>query len=110
METNQDAIDRYYKYYSLSGVSPKLLKNEEHFNLHIRPKKEKRSEQPKVIVWKANAVQDYDLLELPMDVSPVRVQQGCAGRSRQGREDGRLGQKRWRASGPLGADSYRHYG
>jgi len=60
-------IDRYYKLFSLSGVSPKLLKNEEHFNLHIRPKKEKRSEQPKAIVWEANAVQDSDLLELPMD-------------------------------------------
>lgn len=60
-------IDRYYKLYSLSGVSPKLLKNEEHFNLHIRPKKVKRSEQPKVVIWKANAVQDSDLLELPMD-------------------------------------------
>src|SRR6185295_757728 len=65
-------IDRYYKYYSLSGVSPKLLKNEEHFNLHVRPKKEKRSEQPKVIVWKANAVQDSDLLELPIDPKGYR--------------------------------------
>ena len=72
MSTNQDAIDRYYKYYSLSGVSPKLLKNEEHFNLHVRPKKEKKSEQPKVIVWKANAVQDSDLLELPMDPKGYR--------------------------------------
>ncbi|CAJ0633668.1 11140_t:CDS:2 [Entrophospora sp. SA101] len=60
-------IDRYYKLFSLSGVSPKLLKNEEHFNLHVRPKKEKCSEQPKAIVWEANAVQDSDLLELPMD-------------------------------------------
>ena len=65
-------IDRYYKYYSLSGVPSKLLKNEEHFNLHIRPKKEKKSEQPKVIVWKANAVQDSDLLELPMDPKGYR--------------------------------------
>ncbi|CAJ0636223.1 13099_t:CDS:2 [Entrophospora sp. SA101] len=39
-------VDCYYKYYSLSGVPSKLLKNEEHFNLHIRPKKEKKSEQP----------------------------------------------------------------
>nr|CAG8597061.1 15710_t:CDS:2 [Entrophospora candida] len=60
-------IDRYYKYYSLSGISPKLLKNEEHFNLHIRPKKVKRSEQPKVVVWKANAIQDSDLQQYPMD-------------------------------------------
>ncbi len=65
-------VDRYYKYYSLSGVPSKLLKNEEHFNLHIRPKKEKRSEQPKVIVWKADAVQDSDLLELPMDPKGYR--------------------------------------
>ncbi|CAJ0636227.1 13101_t:CDS:2 [Entrophospora sp. SA101] len=43
-------VDRYYKYYSLSGVPSKLLKNEEHFNLHITPKKEKKSEQPKVKV------------------------------------------------------------
>ncbi|CAH1769209.1 11242_t:CDS:2, partial [Entrophospora sp. SA101] len=60
-------IDHYYKYYSLSGISPKLLKNEEHFNLHIRPKKVKRSEQPKVVVWKANAIQDSDLQQYPMD-------------------------------------------
>lgn len=65
-------IDRYYKYFSLSGVPGKLLKNEEHYNLHIRPKKEKRSEQPKVIVWKANAVQDSDLLDLPIDPKGYR--------------------------------------
>ncbi|CAJ0844315.1 14622_t:CDS:2 [Entrophospora sp. SA101] len=41
-------VDCYYKYYSLSG------------------------EQPKVIVWKANAVQDSDLLELPMDPKGYR--------------------------------------
>ncbi|CAJ0838949.1 10509_t:CDS:1 [Entrophospora sp. SA101] len=60
-------IDCYYKLFSLSGISPKLLKNEEHFNLHIRPKKEKHSEQPKAIVWEANRAQDSDSLELPMD-------------------------------------------
>ena len=61
-------IDRYYKLFSSSGVSPKLLKNEEHFNLHIRPKKEKHSEQPKAIVWEANAVQDSDYQWIQKDI------------------------------------------
>ena len=55
-------VDHYYKYYSLSGVPSKLLKNEEHFNLHIRPKKEKRAEQPKVIVWNIDATQTPNYL------------------------------------------------
>src|ERR1043165_9039770 len=60
-------LDRYYKYYNLSGVSPELLKNEELFNLYRRPPKEKRSERPKVIAWKENSTQQSDLGELPID-------------------------------------------
>src|SRR3954465_4496707 len=60
-------LDQYYKYYNLSGISPELLKNEELFNLYRRPLKEKRSERPKVIVWKVNATQQSDLGELPID-------------------------------------------
>src|SRR5829696_1445505 len=60
-------LDQYYKYYNLSGVSPALLKNEELFNLYKRPPKEKRSERPKVIAWKENAVQQSDLGEMPID-------------------------------------------
>jgi Chromo (CHRromatin Organisation MOdifier) domain len=60
-------LDKYYKYYNLSRVSPKLLKNEELANLYIKPKKEKRSEQSKVIVWKPNATHQADLGEMPID-------------------------------------------
>jgi hypothetical protein len=60
-------LDEYYKYYNLSRASPELLKNEELANLYIRPKKEKRSEQSKVIVWKPNATHQADLGEMPID-------------------------------------------
>ena len=60
-------LDRYYKYYNLSGVSPELLKNEELFNLYRRPPKEKKSERPKVIAWKENSTQQSDLGEMPID-------------------------------------------
>ena len=60
-------LDRYYKYYNLSGVPAELLKNEEIFNLYRRPPKEKRSERPKVIAWKENSTQQSDLGELPID-------------------------------------------
>ena len=63
-----NSLDHYYKYFSLSGVSPALLKNEEHANLHLRPKKEKRSESPKVLVWKVNATQQADLAEMPIPI------------------------------------------
>src|SRR5256885_1338563 len=58
---------QYYKYFNLSGVPAKLLKNEELFNLYRRLPKEKRSERPKVIAWKENATQQSDLGELPID-------------------------------------------
>ena len=60
-------MDQYYKFYALSGVSPKLLKNEELANLYLRPKKEKRSEQSKVIVWKPNAIHQADLCKMLID-------------------------------------------
>jgi len=60
-------LDRYYKYYNLSGVPAKLLKNEEHANLHLKPKKESRSERPKVLIWKVNATQQSDLCPMPED-------------------------------------------
>lgn len=60
-------IEQYYKYFSLSRVPPSLLKNEEHANLYLRPPKEKRSERPKVLVWKNNATQQADLGEMPID-------------------------------------------
>jgi hypothetical protein len=57
---------RYYKYFTTSGIPKKILKNEEHANLHHRPQKEKKSEQPKVLIWKANATQQADLCEMPL--------------------------------------------
>ena len=63
----EDAKARYYKLFSLSGISPTLLKNEELANLYIQPKKEKRSERPKVLVWKVNATQQADLCKMPID-------------------------------------------
>ena len=60
-------LERYYKFYNLSGVPAYLLKDEEHFNLYRRPLKEKRSERPKVIIWKENATQQADLCEMPVD-------------------------------------------
>lgn len=62
-----DILRRYYKYFTLSGVPSEALKNEEHANLHLRPKKEKRSERPKVLIWKVNATQQADLCEMPLD-------------------------------------------
>ena len=62
-----DPKAQYYKYFNLSGVPAKLLKNEELFNLYKRPPKEKRSERPKVIAWKENSTQQADLGEMPID-------------------------------------------
>ena len=62
-----DSLRRYYKYFTLSGVPSKALKNEEHANLHLKPKKEKRSERPKILIWKVNATQQADLCEMPLD-------------------------------------------
>jgi len=60
-------LERYYKFYNLSGVPVHLLKDQEHFNLYRRPQKEKRSERPKVVIWKENATQQADLCEMPVD-------------------------------------------
>src|ERR1044071_4404568 len=54
-------------YFTLSDVSPALLKNEEHANLYLKPKKEKRFEHPKVLIWKVNATQQADICEMPED-------------------------------------------
>ena len=62
-----DYLKRYYKYFTLSGVPSTLLKNEEHANLYLRPKKEKRSERPKVLIWKVNATQQADTCRMPLD-------------------------------------------
>lgn len=62
-----ELLQRYYKYYDLSGVSSEHLKNEEHFNLYRRPPKEKKFERPKVNIWKENSTQQADLGELPLD-------------------------------------------
>ena len=63
----EDAKARYYKLFSLSGISPTLLKNDKLANLYLRPKKEKRSERPKVLVWKVNATQQADLCKMPIN-------------------------------------------
>ena len=60
-------LNHYYKFFTLSGIFPTLLKNEEHFNLHLRPLKEKKSERSRVLVWKENAVQQADLCKMPID-------------------------------------------
>src|SRR5436190_7492288 len=60
-------VDRYYKYFTLSDVPSALLKNEEHANLYLRPRKEKRFECPKVLIWKANATQQADTCKMPED-------------------------------------------
>jgi hypothetical protein len=60
-------MNKYYKTFTLSKVPYSELKNEEHANLHKRPPKEKRSECPKIIVWKANAVHQADLCQMPKD-------------------------------------------
>jgi hypothetical protein len=60
-------MDRYYKLFTLSDIPHRLLKNEEHANLYLRPQKIKRSECPKVLVWKVNATQQADTCKMPMD-------------------------------------------
>ena len=60
-------VDRYYKYFTLSDVPSALLKNEEHANLYLRPRKEKRFEHPKVLIWKVNATQQADTCKMPED-------------------------------------------
>jgi hypothetical protein len=60
-------LEKYYKYYNLSGVPVQFLKGEEHYNLYQKPLKEKRSERPRVIVWKENATHQADLAEMPID-------------------------------------------
>src|SRR5207248_4869516 len=61
-------VDRYYKYFTLSDVPPALLKNEEHANLYLRPRKEKRFKHPKVLIWKVNATQQADTCKMPIDI------------------------------------------
>ena len=58
---------KYYVTFSLSKVPQASLKNEEHANLHIKLKKETPFERPKVIVWKASAVHQADLCQMPLD-------------------------------------------
>src|SRR5205085_12597005 len=60
-------VDQYYKYFTLSDVPSALLKNEEHANLYLRPRKEKRFERPKVLIWKADATQQADTCKMPED-------------------------------------------
>ena len=55
ISSSMTPLERYYKFYNLSGVPARLLKDEEHFNLYRKTPKEKSSERPKVIVWKENA-------------------------------------------------------
>ncbi|CAB4439288.1 unnamed protein product [Rhizophagus irregularis] len=60
-------LEKYYKYYNLSGVPVQFLKGEEHYNLYKKPPKEKSSERPRVVVWKLNATHQADLAEMPVD-------------------------------------------
>jgi hypothetical protein len=60
-------VDQYYKLFNLSGISPALLKNEEHANLYLTPKKESKYERPRVLAWLENAVQQADLCKMPED-------------------------------------------
>ena len=60
-------MDRYYKFFNLSGISPSLLTNEEHFNLYRKSQKKKRFERPKVLIWKVNATQQADTCKMPID-------------------------------------------
>ncbi|GBC21605.2 DDE-type integrase/transposase/recombinase [Rhizophagus irregularis DAOM 181602=DAOM 197198] len=60
-------LENYYKYYNLSGVSARILKGEEHYNLYKKPLKEKSSERPRVVVWKPNATHQADLAEMPVN-------------------------------------------
>lgn len=61
------SLSKYYTTFSLSKIPREELLNEELANLYIKPKKEKRSERSKVIVWKANAVHQADLCQMPTD-------------------------------------------
>ena len=61
-----DNLRWYYKYFTVSGIPKEVLKKEEHANLHRRPQKEKKSEQPKVLIWKANTTHQADLCEMPL--------------------------------------------
>jgi hypothetical protein len=67
MKDRARLLAKYYKYYNLSRVPAEVLKNEELYNLYRRPLKEKRSERPKMTVWKENATQQSDLAEMPID-------------------------------------------
>ena len=60
-------VDQYYRYFTLSDVSPTSLKNEEHANLYLKPRKEKRFERSKVLIWKVNATQQADICKMPED-------------------------------------------
>ena len=60
-------MDHYYKLFALSDVLHKLLKNEEHANLYLKPQKIKRFERPRVLIWKANATQQADTCKMPID-------------------------------------------
>ena len=59
--------ERYYKLFNLASIPPALLKNEEHANLYLTPKKESKSERPKVLVWLKNAILQADLCKMPED-------------------------------------------
>jgi hypothetical protein len=59
--------EQYYKFFNLAGIPPALLKNEEHANLYLTPKKESKSERPRVLVWLKNAIDQADLCEMPED-------------------------------------------
>src|SRR5690242_13451292 len=60
-------VDQYYKYFTLSDISTALLKNEEHANLYLWPRKKKRFERPKVLIWKVNAIQQADTCKMPIN-------------------------------------------
>jgi hypothetical protein len=60
-------LERYYKYYNLSGVPADLLRKEKHYNLYQRSPKKKQSERPKVIVWKPNVTHQVNLTKIPID-------------------------------------------
>jgi hypothetical protein len=78
--------EKYYKEFALSGVPYSELKQEEHANLYVKPKKEKKSERPRVIVWIANAVQQADLLSMPIDESKTRGYASPRGKAELRRE------------------------
>ncbi|RIA88018.1 hypothetical protein C1645_826959 [Glomus cerebriforme] len=41
--------------------------DEEHANLYLTPKKESKSERPRVLVWLKNAIVQADLCKMPED-------------------------------------------